>query len=84
VCVCMCVRAITFELTFDLGTPCPENKSSAIAEMGDRLATTGIGRKRGGAAVEGWVPTGSQSNRMWPGPRPPYLFTKWHLDPSNL
>jgi len=48
-------------------------KSSAIAEMGDRLATTGMGRKWGGAAVEGWVPTGSPSNTMWPGPRPTLL-----------
>ena len=28
-----------------------ENKSSAVAEIGDRLATMGMGRKRGGAAV---------------------------------
>ena len=27
------------------------NKSSAVAEMGDRLATIGMGRKWGGAAV---------------------------------
>ena len=33
-------------------------KSSAVAEMGDRLATIGMGRKWGGAAVGGWVPTG--------------------------
>jgi len=32
------------------------NKSSAVAEMGDRLATIGMGRKWGGAAVGGWVP----------------------------
>jgi len=29
--------------------------------MGDRLATIGMGRKWGGAAVGGWVPTGSPS-----------------------
>jgi len=32
------------------------NKSSAVAEMGDRLATIGIGRKWRGGVVEGWVP----------------------------
>jgi len=32
------------------------NKSSAVAEMGDRLDTIGMGRKWGGAAVGGWVP----------------------------
>jgi len=32
------------------------NKSSAVTEMGDRLATTGMGRKWGWAAVRGWVP----------------------------
>jgi len=34
------------------------NKSSAVAEMGDRLATVGMGRKWGGAAVAvgDWVP----------------------------
>ena len=49
------------------------NKSSAVAEMGDRLATIGMGRKWGGAAVGGWVPTGSPSNTMWTGPRPTSL-----------
>jgi len=49
------------------------NKSSAVAEMGDCLATTGMGRKMGGAAVGGWVPTGSPSNTMWPGPKPTSL-----------
>jgi len=32
------------------------HKSSAVAEMGERLATIGMGRKWGGAAVGGWVP----------------------------
>jgi len=32
------------------------NKSSAVAETGDRFATTGMGRKWRGAAVGGWVP----------------------------
>jgi len=58
-------------------------KSSAVAEMGDRLATIGMGRKWGGAAVGrgGWVPTGSPSNSV--ALAEAYLFTKWHLDPSN-
>ena len=40
---------------------CTLNKCSAVAEMSDRLATIGMGRKWGGAAaaVGGWVPTGS-------------------------
>jgi len=48
-------------------------KSSAVAEMGDRLATTDMGRKWGGAAVGSWVLTGSPSNTMWPGPSPTSL-----------
>jgi len=32
------------------------DKGSAVAEMGNRLATTGMGQKWGGAAVGGWVP----------------------------
>ena len=56
------------------------NKSPAVAEVSDHLATIGMGRKWGGAAVG----AGSPSNTMWPGPRPTaFLFTKWHLDPSN-
>ena len=35
-------------------------KSSAIAEMGDRLATIGMGRKWGKAAVGGWDPMGEE------------------------
>jgi len=45
------------------------NKSSALAEMGDRLATIDMGRKVGrGCCGGGWVTTGSPSNTMWPGP----------------
>ena len=49
------------------------NNSSAVAEMGDRLATTDMGRKVGeGAAVSLSVGelAGSASNTMSPGPRP--------------
>jgi len=47
------------------------NKSSAVAEMGDRFATVDMGRRVGGAAVplsagESWSP----SNTMSPGPSP--------------
>jgi len=48
-----------------------QNKSSAVAEMGNCLATIDTDRMWGGAAVRGWVPTGSPSS------------TVWHLDPSN-
>jgi len=51
--------------------------------MGDRLATLGMGRKWGGAAVGGWVPTESPSNTYGLGQSLLYLFTKWNLDPSN-
>jgi len=50
------------------------NKSSAVAEMGDRLVTIGMGRKWGGAPVGGWVPI--LRNVAW---AEAYLFTKWHL-----
>jgi len=57
------------------------NKSSAVAEMGDRMATIGMGRKWGEAAVGGWVHTGCPSNTVaW---AEAYLLTKWHLYPSN-
>jgi len=49
--------------------------------MGNRLATIGMGRKWGGAAVGGWVPTGSPSNTMWPGSRglPLYQVASWSI-----
>jgi len=48
------------------------NKCSAVAEMGDRLATIDMGRTEGkGAIVSHWVSgTGSPSNTMWSVPRP--------------
>jgi len=56
------------------------NKSSAAAEMGDRLAKIDMGRKVGRGCCGGWVPNGSQYNNVaW---AEAYLFTKWHLDPS--
>jgi len=49
------------------------NKSSALPEMGDRLATVDMGRKVGGgccARVPFHGAAGSLSNTMLPGPRP--------------
>jgi len=48
------------------------NKSSAVAKMGDRLATIDMGRK-----VEAAVPlavgeAGFPSNTTWPWSKPPY------------
>jgi len=59
------------------------NKRSAVAEMGERLATIDMGGKLGPAVPLFRGGTGSPSNTMWPGPRPAYLRTKWHLDPSS-
>ena len=57
-------------------------KSSAVAEMGDRWATVGMGRKLGGAAAGRWVP--SNTIGLCGLGRDTYLFTKWHLDSSTV
>jgi len=54
------------------------NMSSAVSEMGERLATIVMGRKVGDAVplsveVGSWVPI---YNTMWPGPRPTTDYTK--------
>jgi len=49
-------------------------KSSSVAEMGDRLATIGMGRKWGGAAVGVWVPTGLL---IWPSCRAAVAVASW-------
>jgi len=58
------------------------NKSSAIAEMDDHLATIGMARKVGGCCApfhgESWIPSNTMS--AW---AEAYLHTKWHPDPSN-
>jgi len=46
-----------------------QNKSSAVVEMGDRLATVDMGQKVG-AAVPLLEEAGSPSNTMSPEPRP--------------
>ena len=45
-------------------------KSSATAEMGDRLATIDVGQKWGLLCPFLWGGAGSPSNTMSPGPRP--------------
>jgi len=60
-------------------------KSSAVAEMGDRLITIDAGRKVGGGLLcpFPWG-AGSPSNAVSPESRPtPVPVTKWRLDPSN-
>ena len=46
------------------------NKSSAVAEMGDRLATIDMGRRLGAAVTPLGGGAGSPSNTMWQGNRP--------------
>jgi len=68
------------------------DKCSAVAEMGDRLAITDIGRKEGAAVfyrVEkkgAAVPlsgggAGSSSNTVWPGPRSTSVATAILIHP---
>ena len=45
-----------------------KNKSSAVAEMGDHLATIDIGRKEGGCCAP-FRGSWASSNTMWLGPR---------------
>jgi len=45
-------------------------KNSAVADMGDRLATIDMGRKVGAAVPPLGGGAGSPSNTMWPRPRP--------------
>jgi len=45
------------------------NKCSAVAEMGDRLATIDIGRKLG-AVPPFWEGVLDPHLTLWPGPRP--------------
>jgi len=44
------------------------DKCSAVAEIGDRLATIDVGWKLEGCVHCGWA--GSPCSTMWPGPRP--------------
>ena len=60
------------------------NKSSAVAEMGDRLATIDMGRKVGADVRtpfhwRSW----SQSNTVWPGPRPTSVPSGTFIHPTG-
>ena len=57
VCLSVCISLSVSPLAY-------LNKSSAVAEMVDRLATVGMGRKWGGAAVGAGSPTGHPSNTV--------------------
>jgi len=54
------------------------NKSSAVAEMGDRLATIGMGRKVGGAAVPLSTMCPLTQCRLG---LPPYQVASWSIQP---
>ena len=47
------------------------DKCSAVADMGDRLATIDISRKLGAVPLLGVA--GSPCNTMWPGPKPTFV-----------
>jgi len=47
-----------------------DNKSSALAEMGDRSAVIDVGRKVGAAVPLSMGGAGSSANTMSPSPRP--------------
>jgi len=60
-----------------------DNKSSAVAEMGGRLATIDMGRKVGrGCCGGGLVPSGSPSNTMCLGPTPTSLPSDILIHPA--
>jgi len=55
---------------------CISNKSSAVAEIGDRLATIDMGRKLGSVPLfflGGWRGSWAPSNTIWSGPRPIFV-----------
>jgi len=69
-----------FPVTLDMSRSL-KNKSSAVAEMGDRLVIIDIDRKVGAAVPLSVGGAGSPSNNVaW---AVAYLCTRWHLDPSN-
>ena len=57
------------------------NKSSAVTEMGDRLATTDMGRKWGLLCPFSWVELGPHLTQCHLAEV--YRPTKWHLDPFS-
>jgi len=54
-----------------VGLKSTQNKCSAVAEMGDRLATIDIGLKLGLCPLCGEA--GSPCNAVWPEPRPTFV-----------
>jgi len=62
--------------------PKTQNKSSAVAEIGDHLGTIDIGRKEGGVAMPllgiNWIPI----NATWPGPRYTSVQSAILIDPA--
>ena len=75
VCVCLyvCLSAGTYL-----------SKCSAVAEMGDRLATIDMGRKVGAVSLWGrGEELGPHLTQCGQGRGLGYLCAKFHLDPSN-
>ena len=58
-------------------------KSSTVAEMGNRLDTTDIGRKVGGCFAHFRGGMGSESHLTPVAWAEAYLPTKWHFDPFS-
>jgi len=64
-------RPIKCHVTATKRKTCIANKSSAVDQMGDRLATIDMSRKLGGVPpFSGGGEAGFPSNTMWPEPRP--------------
>jgi len=59
------------------------NKSSAVAEMGDHLATIDMGQKVRGCCVSFRGGAGSPSNTMSPGLRPTFIPSGILIHPSG-
>jgi len=60
------------------------DKSSAVAEMDDRLATIDMVRKLGaGVPLSAGGGAGFPCNTMWLAPRPNSVRSEWQLDPSS-
>jgi len=59
------------------------NKCSAVAEIGDRLVATDMGRKLGAVPLFfGGGGAGSPSNKMWRGPRPTSVPSGTLINPA--
>jgi len=58
------------------------SKSSAVVDMGDRLATIDVGRKLGAVPFLGGGEAGSPSNRKSPVPRPTCMPSGFLIHPA--